>query len=152
MQIKTVVKSITMEVAGMEAFRKVLLFTVMAVLLAAIAGCNVPKVEKVNVDEVKVYADPAAEKILSGINEKNYAKFSEDFDQKMKEALSEEKFNEIIEQLGQCESLGITGADSVQGYTRAFYSVKSSKFSGELTFTIVFSPSSDKKVAGLFYK
>ena len=67
----------------------------------------------------------------------------------MKESLTEEKFNEIVNQLGECEGQGITGADSVQGFTRAYYKAKSSKLA-EVTFTIVFS--GDKKVSGLFYK
>lgn len=136
----------------MKKLNKAMLFIIIAGLLAYLAGCNVPKVEKVNADEVKVYADPAIEKILAGISEKNYAMFSEDFDQQMKNALSEEKFTEIVNQLGECEAKGIIGADNVQGYTRAYYKAKSSKISNEVTFTIVFSAAGDKKVSGLFYK
>ncbi len=133
----------------MKIIQRALVFLVLAGLLTSLAGCNAPKVEAANADEVKVYADPAAEKIFAGISEKNYAGFSEDFDQKMKESLTEEKFNEIVNQLGECEGQGITGADSVQGFTRAYYKAKSSKLA-EVTFTIVFS--GDKKVSGLFYK
>lgn len=135
-----------------KRFKIALLFIVMAGLLTAMAACNAPKAEKVDVGEVQPYADPAADKIISGINEKDYAKFSGDFDQAMKEAVTEAKFNEIVEQLGQCESLGITGADRVQGYTRAYYKVKSGKLNREVTFMIVFSASGDRKVSGLFYR
>ena len=136
----------------MKKFRMAIVFGLVAGLLLVFAGCTAPDVEKVNVDEVKAYADAAAEKIFTGINEKNYAKFSEDFDQTMKNAVTEAKFNEITTQLGQCESKGIIGADKTQGYTRAFYKASSSAFSRDLTFTIVFSTTGDKKVSGFFYK
>ncbi len=136
----------------MEKFRKIAVLGLVAGLLFVFAGCTAPDVEKVNVEEVKVYADPIAEKIFTGINEKNYAKFSEDFDQTMKDAVTDAKFNEIIKQLGECESKGIIGADKAQGYTRALYKASSSGFSRDLTFTIVFSAEGDKKVSGFFYK
>ena len=65
----------------MKIIQRALVFLVLAGLLTSLAGCNAPKVEAANADEVKVYADPAAEKIFGGISVKNYGGFSEDFDQ-----------------------------------------------------------------------
>ncbi|MEW6181871.1 MAG: hypothetical protein AB1500_01665 [Bacillota bacterium] len=39
------------------------------------------------------YADPATDKLLQGFNEGDYVKFSRDFDEKMKNALTETVFN-----------------------------------------------------------
>jgi len=121
-------------------------------LILVLAGCTAPNAEKVSADEVKAYADAVVDKMLAGINEKDYAKFSGDFDQQMKDAVTEAKFGEIYNQLGECESKGIISADKYQGYTRAYYKGKSSGMSRDVTFTIVFSASGDKKVSGFFYK
>lgn len=132
--------------------KKILLFTAIAGLLFAFTGCGGPKVEKVDTDEVKEYADSAAEKIFTGISEENITLLSEDFDQQMTDAFTETKFKDIVDQLGKYESKEIIGADSVQGYTRVYYKTKFSKISNDVTFTIVFSETGDKKVSGLFYK
>lgn len=122
------------------------------VMVSGIAGCTAPNVEKVNADEVKAYSDAVIENMLAGINGKDYAKFSADFDQQMKNAVTETKFLEICNQLGECQSKGITGADKYQGYTRAYYKGSSSAMSRDVTFTVVLSAAGDKKVSGFFYK
>jgi len=136
----------------MKKIGKIILFILTICIFFSATGCNVPKAEKVNVSDIKVAADTAAEKIFTGISEEDYAKFSEDFDAQMKSALAETKFKEIVGQLGTYESKEIIGADKMQGYTRAYYKTKFSKFSRDLTFTVVFSTAGDYKVSGLFYK
>lgn len=143
-----------MEVLKMKIFKKTILFITIAGLLFALTGCS-PKAESVsaNVGEVKVFADPAAEKILAGMNEGNYTKFSEDFNQKMKDALTEKQFKDIVSQFGKCESKEISGADKVSDNTRAFYKTKFSNLPNALTMTVVFSTEGgNAKVAGLFFK
>lgn len=140
------------EVEKMRIFKKAVLFIAAAGLFFTFAGCAASNVEKVNVDEVKAYADAVVEKMFAGINEKDYIKFTQDFDQQMKNAVTEAKFSEIFNQLGKCESKGIIGADKYKGYTRAYYRGKSSGLSRDATFTIVFSATGDKKVSGFFYK
>jgi hypothetical protein len=141
-----------MEVLILKIIKRAFLCISIIVVLIVPVACGGPKVEKVDASEVKIYADPAAKKIFTGISEENYDMFSEDFDEQMKSALSESKFREIVSQLGKFESMEIIGADRVQGYTRAYYKGKFSKFSKELTFTVVFSPSGNKRISGLFYK
>jgi hypothetical protein len=122
-------------------------------LLIICNGCsNQAKVEKVNPDEVTVYADVTAAKIFSGLSEGDYTKFAEDFDDKMKEAISKEQFQEIANQLGKYQSKEIADADKVQGYIRVYYKTRFSKISTDVIFTIVFPETGEKKVAGLFYK
>jgi len=136
----------------MKKTKKALIYILVAGIYLTLIGCSVPKAEKVNVDEVKEYAELAAEKILSGINEENYIMFSEDFDQKMKDAITEGKFQDIVNQLGKHEAREIIGADKIDGYTRVYYKTKFSKISKDVTLTIVFSATEDRKVSGLFYK
>lgn len=136
----------------MKKVNKVILSIIIISLTLFLIGCTGQKVEKISIDEVKDYADAAAEKIFTGISEENYSLFSEDFDQPMIDALTEQKFKEIVSQLGKYESKEIIGADRVQGYTRAHYKTKFSKFSNDLLFTVVFSEADEMKVSGLFFK
>jgi len=136
----------------MKKTKKALIYILVAGIYLTLTGCSLPKAEKINVDEVKEYAELAAEKILSGINEENYIMFSEDFDQKMKDAITEGKFQDIVNQLGKYEDREIIGADRIDGYTRVYYKTKFSKISKDVTLTIVFSSTEDRKVSGLFYK
>lgn len=136
----------------MKLIKKTFIFITVTALILALTGCSSPKIEKVNVDEVKVYADPSSEKIFTGISEGDYGLFSGDFDEQMANAITEAKFKEIVSQLGKCESGEIIAADRVQGYTRAYYKTKFSKNSKDVTFTIVFSETDNRKVSGLFYR
>ncbi|MFA5525138.1 MAG: DUF3887 domain-containing protein [Tissierellales bacterium] len=136
----------------MNKSRKVFLLLVTTGLFFLLIGCNRQNVEKVNVDEVKGWANTAAEKIFNGIDEENYSLFSEDFDQEMISGLTEDKFNQIVTQLGKFESGEIIDADKVEGYTRAYYKTRFSKISRDVTFTIVFSGTEDIKISGLFFK
>lgn len=131
--------------------RNKLIFLVILMVFTLI-GCSTQNVEKVDLEEVREYANPAAEKIFTGINDRDYDMFTEDFDNQMKAALTEEKFNEIVKQLGSYESKELIGADRTDGFTRVYYSAKFSNFSKNLTFTIVFSDNENNKVSGLFYK
>ncbi|WP_074349267.1 DUF3887 domain-containing protein [Proteiniborus sp. DW1] len=128
----------------------------MSIIIISLAffliGCAGQKVEKISIDEVKDYADAAAERIFIGISKEDYNLFSEDFDEQMISALTEQKFKEIVKQLGKYESKEIIGADRVQGYTRVHYKTKFSKISREVLFTVVFSEADEMKVSGLFYK
>lgn len=136
----------------MKKNSKNFLLVIIFSLLFLLVGCSGQKIETINVDEVKEYADTAAEKIFNAINEENYGMFSEDFDEQMSAALTEEKFNQIVAQLGKYESGEITGADKVDTYTRVYYKTRFSKISKDVTFTIVFSGTEEKRVSGLFYK
>lgn len=136
----------------MKFLRKALFLAVSAVMLLMLAGCNIPKVQKVNADEVKAYADPMIDKIFDAVNNNDLSLISDELDPEMKEALTEEKFAEIVKALGQCESKGFVGADGLDGYTRAFYKASCSSFKEDAIITVVFSKAGDKKVAGLFYR
>ncbi len=69
-----------------------LIAVVVIVAVVMLAGC----VEKnqVDIEQVRNYADPTTENILLAMNEDNYAKYSEHFDQTMKNAIPEAVFNE----------------------------------------------------------
>jgi hypothetical protein len=126
-------------------------------LIFVFAGCapQQPKSEKIDTSQVKDFADDAAERMLTAINEKDYVKFSVDFDKQMKDAMTEQKFNEMLGQIqtqfGDYESKELSGADKTQGYTRAFYSTKFSKSDKKATVTVVFSSSDGKMLISGFF-
>jgi hypothetical protein len=59
---------------------------VAVIVAAAISGGCIEKsgVDVDDVEQVRGYADPITEQILVAMNENDYAKYSEDFDQTMK--------------------------------------------------------------------
>ena len=143
----------------MKKYSKVILPIIIISLMVFLIGCSGKKagnenvqIEKVNVNEIREFADAAAEKIFKGISEENFGMFSEDFDDQMKKALTEKEFKQIVNQLGKYESKELIDADRVQGYTRAYYKTKFSKISKDVLFTVVFNEADEIKVSGLFYK
>jgi hypothetical protein len=65
-----------------------------AVIAVAVLFAGYVGREEIDVAQVREYADPITENILLAMNEDNYTKYSEHFDQTMKNAMPEAVFNE----------------------------------------------------------
>ena len=95
----------------------IVVITIVAVLI--FAGC----VEKnqVDIDQVRKYADLITENILLGMNGNNYSKYSEHFDQTMKNAMPEVVFYEtntlIKSKIGDYVSKQFWKVESKDQYT-----------------------------------
>ena len=76
------------------------LLVLSAVLIIAATGCakktDIIGAEK---DAVLKYADVIADDILTGYNDEDYAKYSKDFDEQMKAAMTEKVFKQTREQI-----------------------------------------------------
>lgn len=125
-------------------------------LLVTLIGCaSKSKTEVISTDQVSGFSDISAEKIFTGISDGDYAMFTGDFDQTMKAALPEDKFKEIMTELGTYQSKELAGADKVTDkditYYRAYYKTRFTNIDKDVIFTIVFPAEGDKKVVGLFY-
>jgi hypothetical protein len=77
-----------------------LVFPVLAAwMLLVLTACSalpqISTVEGEDRDQVLTLAEPMADAIFQGMNEENYAKFSQDFDSSMQKALNEKSFNEM---------------------------------------------------------
>ncbi len=101
---------------------------IVAVIVAVtISGGCMEKsgVEVADVEQVRGYADPVAENILMAMNENDYVKYSEDFDQPMKNAMTEAVFDEtnraIRSKIGDYVSKEFWNAESKDPYTLIYY-------------------------------
>lgn len=113
---------------------------------------------KIDVNEVREYADPMTENLLIGRNEKNYEKYSKDFSDKMKEAVSEDKFLESIDLIEGKIGKYIENSkkfDSVtknNNYIIVTYKAKFTNESNNVTVRTVFEDvNGEMKISGEFY-
>jgi len=100
--------------------------SIAAVVIAAaapFAGC----VDKNHVDagQVQEYADPITENILLAMNEDDYTKYSDNFDQTMKNAVPDAVFNQtnamIKSKIGDYISKEFQKAEGKDQYTIVYY-------------------------------
>ena len=131
---------------------------VAAVVAVAISGGCMEKsgVEVADVEQVRGYADPVTEQILVAMNEDDYAMYSEDFDQTMKNAMSEAVFDEtnavIRSKIGDYVSKEFWKAESKDQYTIVYYKAKFTDEPADVTARVVFQEiGGDMKVSGLWF-
>lgn len=134
--------------------KKVLLFAV-CLLLVLGSGCS--KKAGVSVDQQSVlsYADPIVDNLLAGFNEGNYAKFSKDFDDRMKTALPEAAFTQmrqsIISKIGRYKSRAVAKVQKQGPATLVIYNAEFERESG-VEVKAVFTKIGEKNlVSGLFF-
>ena len=108
-----------------------------------------------NVDQVREYADPITENILLGMNENNYTKYSEHFDQTMKNAMPESVFNEtnaiIKSKIGDYASKEFWKAETKDQFTIVYYKAEFTQEPETVIVKIVFQEiAGEIKVSGLW--
>ncbi len=111
--------------------------------------------EEIDVAQVREYADPITENILLAMNEKNYTKFSEHFDQTMKNALPEAVFKEtnavIRSKTGDYVSKEFWKVESKDQFMIVYYNAKSTQEPEKVIVKVVFQKiESEMKVSGLW--
>jgi hypothetical protein len=103
------------------------------------------------------YARDITENILQAINSNNYAMYSKDFDQGMKQALTQEVFDQvkstITKKVGSYEpgSLQFVQAVSQTPYVAVIYSTKFTNETDNVTVTISFHSVEGKYLVGGLY-
>ena len=129
---------------------------VAVVIAAAISGGCVEKngVEVDDPDQVRGYADPIIEQILVAMNDDYYARYSEDFDQTLKNAMPEAVFNEtnamITSKIGDYVSKEFWKVESKDQYTIVHYKAEFTDEPTDVTIQIVFQEiNGEMKVSGL---
>ncbi len=138
-----------------------ILTCVMAVIVAvAVSGGCVEKsgveVDDVVLEQVRGYADPVTEQILVAMNKNDYARYSEDFDQTMKNAMTEAVFDEtnaaIRSKIGDYVSKEFWKAESKDQYTIVYYNAKFTDEPADVTVKVVFQEiGGGMKVSGLWF-
>ncbi|QAT40897.1 DUF3887 domain-containing protein [Clostridium sp. JN-9] len=130
------------------------LITIMAGVL--LTGCG----QKLTEADVS-YGSEITDNVLEGIKDKNYNKFSRDFSDTMKNAITEQSFNSLTGNLntkiGDYKSKAFSGASKTKKdnkeYTVVVYKAKYTKETGDVLITITFSDNNGKNmVDGLYFK
>ena len=125
--------------------------TIVAVVI--FAGC----IEKnqVDIDQVRKYADPITKNILLGMNGNNYSKYSEHFDQTMKNAMPEAVFDEtntlIKSKIGDYVSKQFWKVESKDQYTIVYYKARFTEEPEDVIVKVVFQEIMEEmEVSGLW--
>ena len=118
-------------------------------VLLAVGGCG-------SVPTEPDYAGTMTENVLTAINEGDYAKFSRDFDQAMKDALTEAAFEglegQLLASVGEYVSKEVDKVVVTDEYTTVIYNAKYTK-ADKVIITISFSTVDGKTmVSGLYFK
>jgi S-ribosylhomocysteine lyase LuxS involved in autoinducer biosynthesis len=135
---------------------KIIIILSLVFLFAGIsAGCS----KKISETDVS-YAGPILDNVLSGINNKDYEKFSKDFSSQMKDALTKEKFNELVSllesKIGSYKEKSFSGAANMKKNNKTLtvivYKAKYSKETKDVQITVTFSDNNGKKIIeGLYF-
>ena len=140
--------------------RRIITCAMIVAVIVAVAissGCMEKSgVEVADVGQVRGYADPVTEQILAAMNGGDYAMYSEDFDQTMKNAMTETVFVEtnavIKSKIGDYVSKEFWKAESKDQYTIVHYKAKFTDEPAEVTVRVVFQEiSGEMKVSGLWF-
>ncbi|NQE04579.1 hypothetical protein C5S32_01800 [ANME-1 cluster archaeon GoMg1] len=132
-----------------------LIAIIVVVIAAAVFFAGYVGKEEVDVAQVREYADPITENILLAMNEGNYTKYSEHFDQTMKNAMSEAVFNEtnaiIKSKIGDYVSNEFWNVESKDQYTIAYYKAKFTQEPEDVIVKVVFQEiMGEMNVSGLW--
>jgi|WetSurMetagenome_2_1015567.scaffolds.fasta_scaffold311183_1 hypothetical protein len=109
--------------------------------------------QPLDVTQLRTYSDPETENILISINNNDYAGFSKDLDQVMKNTLPQSAFSQLYSQIkssiGDYISKEFAGASANNDVTTVLYQAQYTDEPSGVWITISFN--SDKKVAGLYF-
>jgi hypothetical protein len=104
------------------------------------SGCSA---QQLSAEKVKEFADPMTENILLAMNEDDYPRFSQDFDEQMKAVFNEAQYNQTIPaikaKIGQYVSKEYVSAEYKDGFTVVVYKARFSQEANDIIVTSVFS-------------
>ncbi len=127
------------------------LILVTLALLVLAAGCS----SRPSAEETRKYADQMTENILLAMNDDNYARFSQDFDEQMKAGLSEAQYKSTIPaikaKVGKYISKEFVATEKKDQYIVAVYKAKFSQEQGDVLVRTVFSDKGGKKYVSGFW-
>ena len=111
-----------------------------------------------NDKEVQAIAEPILDTVLKGFNDGNYGLYTKYFDDTMKDAMPEKKFQqvrgEILKKLGKYQSRSYLGYQTKDNFTVALWKGRFSKTSdNDVMIKLVLSKRGDKvQVSGLWFQ
>jgi hypothetical protein len=147
-------------IKNINDFKKILLFFSALILLLFLCFSFVSCNKTLSAEEIKIKAvvDPLTENYFVSINNEDYGKFSEDFDDGMKNAVTKDNFNQMVspvkDGLGDYvpNSIRLVTIASEKGFTAAYYDADFSKKSN-VKIKMVFSKTNDEfKISGQWFQ
>jgi hypothetical protein len=106
-------------------------------------------------DESRKYADPMTENILLAMNDDNYRRFSQDFDEQMRIDMNERQYGNTIlpikAKIGKYISKQFVSAENKGIYRVVVYKAKFSQAPGDVTVRSVFRDINGKKYIAGFW-
>jgi hypothetical protein len=147
-------------IKNINDFKKILLFFSALILLLFLCFSFVSCNKTLSAEEIKIKAvvDPMTENYFVSINNEDYGKFSEDFDDGMKNAVTKDNFNQMVspvkDGLGDYvpNSIRLVTIASEKGFTAAYYDADFSKKSN-VKIKMVFSKTNDEfKISGQWFQ
>ena len=130
---------------------KALLIITALILVTAISGCAAQP----SAEETQKYADPMTENILLAMNDDNYPRFSQDFDEQMRNGLSEANYKSTIPaikaKIGKYVSKRFVSVEKKDGYIVVIYKAVFSLETGDVIVRTVFSDKDGKKYISGFW-
>ena len=134
---------------------KRLLVMIVCFLLVLGGGCAKQTEVPLDKEEVLAYADPITDNLLAGFNEGDYGKFSRDFDEQMKNGLTEPVFKQTREQItskiGLYQSRTVSRVEKEGPATVVVYAAEFEKESG-VEVKVVFQKYGERNlVSGLWF-
>jgi hypothetical protein len=140
--------------------KKILLLFSSLILLLFFCFSFVSCSKTLSAEEIKMrdILDPMTENYFASINNEDYGKFSKDFDEGMKKAVTKENFNQFIlplkDGLGDYvpNSIKLVAIASEKGFTAAYYDADFSK-KNNIKIKMVFSKiNNEYKISGQWFQ
>jgi hypothetical protein len=136
---------------------KKLVISIVAILLLCALSPIHAEVIGDNNETVKKIADPILDNILDAMKTKDYAKYTKDFNGKMKEAIPEKDFtatnDKLLKDMGDNVSKEYLGFLTVQNLTVALYKGKFTVSKDDILIKLVLTKENDKViVTGLWFQ
>jgi hypothetical protein len=122
-------------------------------MAACTAQPTVTYAEGTEKDQVAATAEPFAVHILDGIQKKDYAVFTSDFDPTMKSAMTQATFDKIVAMYaadGTLKNRTLINVEKIDKYYRVNYQL--SFDSKEIIMMVVIPQTGTAAVSGLFFK
>jgi hypothetical protein len=147
-------------IKNINDFKKILLFFSALILLLFLCFSFMSCSKTLSAEEIKIrdIVDPLTENYFISINNEDYGKFSEDFDDGMKNAVTKDNFNQMVspvkDGLGDYvpNSIRLVTIASEKGFTAAYYDADFSKKSN-VKIKMVFSKTNDEfKISGQWFQ
>jgi len=131
------------------------LFVLLTLSLLLLTACSPGSATDTAGNDIATYADPLADHVISGIINRDYATFSQDFDSAMQSGIPESSFQEILTlfdtRVGKCSTYDLTQTGMTEEFPYAMYTLQCENSKKGVFIRIVITPDEPHQVTGLWF-